>query len=61
MITLRHCPGFETYKHLKSFSCKCSECGKEKEIFSDEMEKKHTCKGCGKKMDFDKCQPDGAS
>jgi rubredoxin len=42
MTTPQHCPGYEQFKHLKSFSCKCPSCGEEKEIFSDELEKKHT-------------------
>lgn len=55
MTTPAHCPGFENYKTLKSFTCKCPECGAEKEIFSDEFEKKHTCAKCGKEIDFKKC------
>ena len=61
MITLKHCPGFETYKHLKSFSCKCPGCGNEKEIFSDEFDKKHMCKECGKEIDFQNCKLEGES
>ncbi|MDY6908702.1 MAG: hypothetical protein SWC40_01930 [Thermodesulfobacteriota bacterium] len=55
MTTPRHCPGFEQYKDLKSFVCQCPECGAEKEIFSDEFDKKHTCAKCGKAIDFTKC------
>jgi uncharacterized protein (DUF983 family) len=40
---------------LKSFSCKCPNCGEEKEIFSDEFEKEHVCKSCGKPIDFTQC------
>jgi hypothetical protein len=39
MTTPQHCPGYEQFKHLKSFTCKCPGCGEEKEIFSDEFEK----------------------
>jgi len=39
----RHCPGFEEFKDLKSFVCKCPNCGKKVEIFSDEFDRKHTC------------------
>jgi len=52
----QNCPGFEKIKHLSSFGCKCPECGKEAEIFSDEYQKEHHCKGCGKKIDFSRCQ-----
>lgn len=55
MTTPKHCPGFEQFKTLQSFSCKCPECGEEKEIFSDEFDKKHVCKKCGKDIDFTKC------
>ncbi len=55
MTTPKHCPGYENFKHLKSFACKCPECGKEVEIFSDEFEKTHTCKGCGGEIDFTQC------
>jgi len=55
MITPQHCPGFEQLQHLQSFVCKCSHCGKKIEIFSDEFDKKHVCKGCGKEVDFTQC------
>ena len=59
MTTPQHCPGFEQFKHLKSFSCKCPECGEEKEIFSDEFEKTHLCGKCGKEIDFTQCTLEG--
>jgi len=55
MTTPQHCPGFEYSRDLKSFSCKCPNCGKEKEIFSDEFDREHTCSGCGKEVDFTHC------
>jgi len=55
MTTPRHCPGFEDLKNLKAFTCKCPSCGKEKEIFSDEFDRRHVCAGCGKEIDFTKC------
>ena len=55
MTTPQHCPGFNDMKNLKSFTCKCPECGKEKEIFSDEFNKPHICTGCHKEIDFTKC------
>jgi uncharacterized protein (DUF983 family) len=57
--TPQHCPGFEQFKHLQSFICKCPNCEKEKEIFSDEFDRKHTCKGCGKEIDFTRCTLEG--
>jgi hypothetical protein len=57
MTTPLHCPGLEHFKELKSFTCKCPECGMEKEIFSDEFNKPHICKGCNKPIDFTKCTP----
>jgi len=56
MTTPKHCPGFEEFKELKSFICKCPNCGAEKEIFSDEFDKPHICKKCGGKIDFSKCR-----
>ena len=55
MTTPMHCPGLQDLKNLKSFVCKCSNCGKEKEIFSDEFNREHTCAGCGQKIDFTQC------
>ncbi len=59
MTTPQHCPGFEQFKTLKSFTCKCSICGQSKEIFSDEFDKTHVCKGCGKQIDFTQCTLEG--
>lgn len=53
--TPRHCPGFEQFKNLSSFMCKCPECGREVEIFSDEVDRPRNCPKCGKPMDFTKC------
>ncbi len=55
MTTPAHCPGFEKHKNLSSFLCKCPECGKEKEIFSDEFHKTHICPECKKEIDFTRC------
>ena len=61
MTTPQHCPGWEQFKDLKAFTCKCPNCGKEKEIFSDEFDKKHTCSGCGQEIDFTKCTLDAGT
>jgi uncharacterized protein (DUF983 family) len=55
MSTPQHCPGFENFKALKSFTCKCHKCGESKEIFSDEFEKPHKCGKCGEEIDFTTC------
>ena len=34
----------------------CPNCGKEIEIFSDEFDKKHRCKGCHQEIDFTQCK-----
>jgi len=59
--TPQHCPGFQDFKNLKSFICKCSACGNEVEIFSDEFDRSHECKKCGEKIDFTQCKLDGAA
>jgi uncharacterized protein (DUF983 family) len=61
MTTPQHCPGFRDLKNLKSFICKCPSCGKEKEIFSDEFSRAHTCTGCGEEIDFTKCTPEAGA
>ena len=55
MTTPQHCPGFENFKNLQSFTCNCPKCGETKEIFSDEFEKTHTCGKCGAEIDFTTC------
>ena len=59
MTTPRHCPGFEQFKSLKSFTCKCPGCGQAQEIFSDEFDKAHVCEGCGEQIDFTQCTLEG--
>ncbi len=60
MNTPKACPGWEKFKNLSSFECKCPLCGKEVEIFSDELDKEHSCPGCHKKIDFTKCTLSGS-
>ena len=59
--TPQHCPGFANWKSLKSFVCKCPECGQEKEIFSDEFDRAHNCSSCGKEIDFSQCRLEGGA
>jgi len=40
MSTPKHCPGFERFRNLNSFLCKCPDCGAEQEVFSDEFDQK---------------------
>jgi len=55
MTTPQHCPGFQQFQNLKSFTCKCPKCNTEKEIFSDEFNKTHKCSKCGEEIDFTSC------
>ena len=57
MSTPKHCPGFQNFKSLKSFTCKCPECDEEIEIFSDEFDREHKCKKCNVVIDFTQCSP----
>jgi uncharacterized protein (DUF983 family) len=59
MSTSSHCPGFIELKHLKTFACKCPRCGKEKDIFSDELHRIHRCAACGKEIDYFQCSLSG--
>ncbi len=61
MSTPQHCPGFEQFKTLKSFVCKCPECGAEKEIFSDEFDRPHKCDKCKRPIDFTQCRLDSST
>ncbi len=58
MDTTQRCPGNELNKSLQTYECKCSECGKENELFSDELNKSHKCTGCGVVLDTTSCAPD---
>ena len=58
MTTPQHCPGHEQFKNLSSFNCRCPHCGKEYEIFSDELHRKHACKGCGTEIDLTRYELD---
>lgn len=59
--TPQHCPGFQLNKNLQSFNCKCPGCSQEVEIFSDEFDKAHVCKGCGQEIDFTQCTLDAGA
>ena len=60
MTTPQHCPGFESFKHLSSFTCRCPDCNEAVEIFSDEFDKESLCPKCNSKIDFTKCTLSGA-
>ncbi len=57
--TPQHCPGYADFKNLKVITCKCAKCGAEKEIFSDEFDRAHTCSSCGEAIDFAECTVEG--
>ena len=61
MSTPQHCPGFQNFKSLQSFMCKCPNCGKKVEIFSDEFDKSHKCADCNQEIDFTQCTLDGSA
>ncbi|CCK82371.1 MULTISPECIES: hypothetical protein [Desulfobacula] len=61
MTTPQHCPGFEQFKSLKSFTCNCPKCNTPKEIFSDEFDKPHKCDNCGEEIDFTSCTYDAGN
>jgi hypothetical protein len=61
MSTPQHCPGFQQFKQLKSFTCKCPACGQEIEIFSDEFDKPRSCSKCKQPIDFSQCTLTGQS
>ena len=61
MTTPQHCPGFEAFKPIEAFTCKCLQCGTEKEIFSDELAREHTCRKCQQVIDFTKCAWSGGA
>ena len=52
----QHCPGFESNKTLNEIKLKCSECGVEFEIFSDEIDKKAKCTACGAAVEPKECR-----
>lgn len=55
MSTLDRCPGNELNKTLSVLSCKCDACGKDNEVFADEVNKKRKCSSCGEPLDTAKC------
>ncbi len=54
----QRCPGNELNKSLTTYSCDCPSCGKENEIFGDELKKTHKCVVCGTELDLSKIKPD---
>lgn len=59
METVPRCPGNELNKNLNIFSCTCDSCGKDNEIFADEVNKSQKCSGCGAVLDTSKCAAEG--
>jgi ribosomal protein S27E len=51
----QHCPGFEANKKLAEVKVKCPACGKEMEVFSDELGKTIKCSACGAAIETKKC------
>lgn len=61
METTQRCPGNELNKSLTVYTCECPSCGKENEIFSDELKKARKCSACGAELDMNKCVLSGKS
>jgi uncharacterized protein (DUF983 family) len=59
MESNQRCPGNELNKTLQTYKCDCPSCGKENEIFGDELKKAHKCTECGTALDMSKCKLDG--
>ena len=55
MSTLDRCPGNELNKSASILTCKCKACGKENEVYADEVNKKNKCSSCGEILDTSKC------
>jgi hypothetical protein len=56
-----HCPGFDNFKDMESFTCQCPKCGEKKEIFSDEFDKPQSCGKCQEPIDFSQCTLEGSA
>lgn len=54
MSTLDRCPGNELNKSVSILSCTCDACGKENEVYADELNKKNKCSSCGAILDTSK-------
>ncbi len=61
MTTTERCPGNELNKTLNVITYKCASCGKENEVFGDELNKEHKCASCGTKLDTSKCAQSGGA
>ncbi len=54
-MTNQHCPGFESNKTLNEVKLKCPDCGKEFDVFSDEIDKTIKCPACSAVVDPKTC------
>jgi len=54
-MTDQHCPGFEANKSLSEVKLKCPDCGKEFDVFSDEVGNVAKCPACSAKVDPKTC------
>ena len=55
MSTLDRCPGNELNKTASIFTIACKSCGKENEVFADEIKKSVKCTACGELLDTSEC------
>ena len=51
MTEPERCPGNELNKNLQAVTVKCKKCGKENEIFKDELNKTQRCTACNALLD----------
>ena len=56
MTELTRCPGNELNKNLQVINIECQECGKDNEIFGDELNKTQTCTKCSSELDISSVQ-----
>ncbi len=54
MSTLERCPGNELNKSVSIFTIACKSCGKDNEVFADEIKKSVKCSACGELLDTSK-------
>lgn len=52
MANPKHCPGFERFRDLKSFTCRCHVCGTEIEFFTDKIDRVPFCSRCHNPIDI---------
>ncbi len=52
MPKLKSCSDYADFRSLKSQVVSCPHCSRAHEVFSDELDQLHVCKGCGETIDL---------